>query len=404
MSRTNLFRLVIPLLLVLLAVVAAFSLMRVLPAPAPDRVIVAITFNLQRPVGVQMRNGVELALAQDDYRAGDVIIELRVFDIAAEDDVSQREKHIQTAETISDDEMIIAVIGAPNTEYARDVIPIYNAAGLAVLSPAATWPGLTKPGYYPGEPGIYYPTGTRNFFRSIPADDIQARAAVQWLAAQDLRAVYLVTIADNVYSQGVAGIVEANAPDWGVQIVGAQSVHVGEAPSTVMDAIAGDIRQSGAQVVYYPTVYSDEAYEVLFALRARLPDMVFLSTDGLSGGYINGDNTPIDDVYATSLVPPLDQVESAANFAAQYQETYGEIPSPYTLTAYDAARAVIVAIEQASPPTRANVITTLHDLEQVTGSMGTWQFDEQGDITLSYVTVMQFTEGSWTSVDYVEVN
>ena len=46
-----------------------------------------------------------------------------------------------------------------------------------MISPANTYPGLTKPGKGEAkEPNVYYPAGTRNFSRVVPADDLQAVA------------------------------------------------------------------------------------------------------------------------------------------------------------------------------------------------------------------------------------
>ncbi|MCI0432812.1 MAG: hypothetical protein L0271_04070, partial [Gemmatimonadetes bacterium] len=48
------------------------------------------------------------------------------------------------------------------------------AVGIARISPANTYTGLTKPGLgEPHEPGSYRPSGKVNFFRVVPADDIQ---------------------------------------------------------------------------------------------------------------------------------------------------------------------------------------------------------------------------------------
>lgn len=380
--------------------ILAFFILRLSTSPGLDTVTIALTVNLDRQAGVQMQHGVELALAQTGYQAGDIKLNLLPFNIAAED---VRAQHRQIAEAISNNDDIVAVIGAPSTTYARDTIPIYNEAGLAIISPSATWAGLTKPGYLPSEPGIYYPTGTRNFFRSIPTDDIQAFAAAQWLAQQNWQRIYLLAIAGSRYSEGIAGILEANAPDWGLQVVGSQAINL-NASSVTMEEIIVEVQRTGADVIYYPVVYDDETYQIVLSLQEHLPDIPLLSTDGLSGGAVGNETPLLEGVYATSLTPPFKQVETAAEFVDMYRATYNDTPSPYALTAYDAALAVVQAIEQAASPTRSDVINALHNLEDVEGAMGTWQFDKNGDISLSYVTVMQFQEGSWHIIDYAEVD
>ncbi len=67
-----------------------------------------------------------------------------------------------------------------------------NELRLAVVSPSATWPGLTKSGYGVGEPGLYYPNGERMFFRVVPSDDIQGRVAAEWLSDKNHTSICIV--------------------------------------------------------------------------------------------------------------------------------------------------------------------------------------------------------------------
>ena len=72
------------------------------------------------------------------------------------------------------DPNIMVYIGHFNSGAAKITIPVLNQVGLVMISPANTYPGLTKPGKgEPGEPGVYYPTGVRNYTRVVPADDLQ---------------------------------------------------------------------------------------------------------------------------------------------------------------------------------------------------------------------------------------
>ena len=73
---------------------------------------------------------------------------------------------------------VMVYIGTFNSGAAKVSIPILNQAGLVMISPANTYPGLTKPGKgEAGEPEKYYPNGKRNYTRVVPADDLQGAAA-----------------------------------------------------------------------------------------------------------------------------------------------------------------------------------------------------------------------------------
>src|SRR5882724_10948707 len=61
------------------------------------------------------------------------------------------------------------------------------------FTPANTYPGLTeKTGAAPGEPEIYRPLGFVNYFRPIPADDIQGAVAAKWAKRLGVKKVFIL--------------------------------------------------------------------------------------------------------------------------------------------------------------------------------------------------------------------
>src|SRR5215217_7831060 len=94
-------------------------------------------------------------------------------------------KEAENANKAVSDADVMVYIGTFNSGAAKVAIPILNRASLVMISPANTYPGLTKPGKgEPNEPDIYYPNGTRNYSRVVPADDLQGAVGAKW--AKDL--------------------------------------------------------------------------------------------------------------------------------------------------------------------------------------------------------------------------
>ena len=97
-------------------------------------------------------------------------------------------------------------IGHFNSGAAKLTIPILNAACLVMISPANTYPGLTKAVEgvtEPGEPDSYYPGGYRNYTRVISTDDKQGGAGAAW--AKELGATKAYVLDDTqVYGKGLA--------------------------------------------------------------------------------------------------------------------------------------------------------------------------------------------------------
>ena len=64
-------------------------------------------------------------------------------------------------------------MGTYNSGCAKIIVPILNQdpkGPMVMVSNANTNPGLTK-AWDPGEPGKYYPTGKRNYYRVVTTDD-----------------------------------------------------------------------------------------------------------------------------------------------------------------------------------------------------------------------------------------
>ncbi len=82
----------------------------------------------------------------------------------------------QNANKAAADPDAMVYIGTYNSGAAKLAIPILNQACLVMISPANSYPGLTKAVEgvtQPGEPDTYYPAGYRSYARVIATDDSQ---------------------------------------------------------------------------------------------------------------------------------------------------------------------------------------------------------------------------------------
>ena len=110
--------------------------------------------------------------------AGGFAIEYEALDdgIAANNGGRDAAKETENVNRVVADADCMVYMATYNSGMAKISIPITNEAGLAQISYANTYPGLTKAiegATEEGEPEIFYPTGKRNYMRVCPADDIQ---------------------------------------------------------------------------------------------------------------------------------------------------------------------------------------------------------------------------------------
>ena len=120
-------------------------------------------------------------------------------------------------------------------------MPILNKAHLLMISPANTWPGLTKPGKGdPGEPDIYRPTGEINYVRVVPTDDLQGPLGAAWAKELGVKRVYVLD--DNeVYGKGIATLFIEACQDLGIEVLGHESIDAkAQEFKPLMTTIKGD--------------------------------------------------------------------------------------------------------------------------------------------------------------------
>ena len=120
-------------------------------------------------------NGIKIALEEAKYKVGDFKIEYVDMDdaTAGAGDWTPEQEAANARRAVSDPNVMV-YLGPYNSGAAKVSMPILNTAGLLMISPAVTNPALTKPGQgEPNEPDDYRPSGKINFFRVLPADDLQ---------------------------------------------------------------------------------------------------------------------------------------------------------------------------------------------------------------------------------------
>ena len=104
---------------------------------------------------------------------------------------------------------VIGVIGTYNSGCAQIEIPILNRApggGVPMVSPGNTLVCLTEPGSIckPDEPGVYYPSGRRNYVRVVPNDAVQGAGLASFANESGIRRPFVLYAADDPTSRGQA--------------------------------------------------------------------------------------------------------------------------------------------------------------------------------------------------------
>lgn len=173
-------------------------------------------------------NAVRLAVEEVNSNVAGYKIEVVVEDDGDEKGQWQEAMEEDIAKRAAADPDVMVYLGTYNSGAAKISIPITNKAGLVQISPIDTWPGLTKPGFWPGEPGIFYPTGVRTFFRVCPADDLQGTAGAIWVGDLGFKKIYIFDDGE-AYGKGIADLFREKSIDLGLNVMGQETINRGNA-------------------------------------------------------------------------------------------------------------------------------------------------------------------------------
>jgi branched-chain amino acid transport system substrate-binding protein len=347
-----------------------------------DSLIKIVSSEPMRGVGQGMINGSLLALEEVGYKAGKFNIDFIPLDDGDEKGAWKPELEKKNAEQAIADPDVMVYMGTYNSGAAKISIPITNRAGLAQVSPGNAWPGLTKSGYTPGEPGIFYPTGKRTYFRNCPDDSTQGPAGAVWAKQLGIKTVYIVDDSDT-YGEGVTFIFKTKATELGLKILAHKSI---KADNLIgISSIVDDIKKQKPDLVYVGAVTTSGVIPFVINLREKGVTSKIMGPDGfMEKAFINGvGKDKAEGIYVTSAGLPPEQMDGKGKtFYDAYKKRFGSAPDIYAAYSYEAIQVILTAVERAGVKDRTKIVEELSKTQNFSGLFGTWGFDENGDTTL----------------------
>ncbi len=256
------------------------------------------------------------------------------FELVAEDDGGTAEGGAAVANKFVSDPTIVAIEGHIFSGATKAAIPIYEKAGLPMMSPSATNPDLTK-------------QGSKVFNRLVFTDAFQGKYAAQYLF-EKLKVTDLAVIHDGqAYGQGLAQVVNDTFTSLGGKVVAFQAITPGESDYT---AVLADIASKKPQAIFFGGYVAEAVVLVNELKQSGLEGVIFFGDDGTFGqDFLDRTGANGEGAYATSLIPASSPAKD--KFDAAYKAAYGMDPgklSPYSWTAYDAGAVLIKAIKEVA--------------------------------------------------------
>jgi branched-chain amino acid transport system substrate-binding protein len=331
------------------------------------------------------------------------------------------------------DPKVVAMLGPFDAAVARQEIPVANAAGFAMVSPATSNPCLTRDVFTParlnpartpitckqaGLPGASQlrPNKTNNFFRLTTTDDLQGAAAADY-AFRKLQVLRAGVISDKeAYGQGLAYAFSARFASLGGTVLGRFEL---DPTSHSAMAFLKSMKDAGAQAIYYGGGTQAGGCAVRAEMAGVFPAgeaTPFLGGDGIAEDpkCVSSAGPNSAGIFATVPIVDASTRPDAAATIRDFKATFGNAAAygPYTLVAYDATAVLYAALDQAvreaggGLPDRAAVTARVAETSALAGATGSLGFDPAGDTTNRVVSVVEATgsgpRAPWKPVDEVD--
>jgi branched-chain amino acid transport system substrate-binding protein len=328
--------------------------------------------------GLPSVNAAELVIEKINAAGG---INGKKVELLVEDDVCKPEVATNTATKLVSDGVDV-VLGHICSGATKAALPIYKNAGVLVMSPSATNPGLTQSGDYP------------NFFRTIAPDDAQAEVDVKF-ALDKLGYTKIAVVHDKGdYGKGFAEFAKKYLEESGrAEVV----LFEGVTPGAVdYSAIVSKIKRSKAEAVMFGG-YHPEASKIISMMRKKRLKIDFISDDGVKDNtFIKVAGKNAEGAYASGPQDTTANPLSKEAFAA-HKAKYGSDAGAFFENAYSATLAMLNAIDKANS-TELEALKKALQTEKVDTPVGNIYFDERGDAVGVGFSVYQVKDGKFVEV------
>ena len=316
------------------------------------------------------------------------------FELVVEDTQASAEGGAAVANKFVTDPSIVAIAGHVFSGESSAAMPIYEKAGLPMLSPSATNPDLTT-------------KGSKVFNRGTFTDNVQANLSSGQLFIK-LNIRKLAVLHDGTdYGKGLATLVSEEFTKLGGEVVAFEAITPKEADySAVLSALAA----KNPEALYFGG-YSAEAVILINQMKQTgLENAIFFGNDGTYGELVltrtgaNGEGS-----YSVSLVPPSSP--EVAAFDQAYEARFGKKPgvlSAYTWSAYDVATALIYCVKQVAFKgddgnlyvPRGALVSAVRNLKDYKGIGSTLTCSEVGECNATGPVLYVIKDGAYQAVPW----
>jgi branched-chain amino acid transport system substrate-binding protein len=316
-------------------------------------------------LGVNIEQGAELAVKQYNQKNGANCVTVVKFDSQGDPAVAPG-----LARQLVTDKKILGIVGPPFSGESEAADPIFNDAGIPLITPSATRPSLSTHGW-------------KVFHRAVANDAAQGPGAANYI--KNVLKAQKVFVADDQSAYG-AGLADVVKQKLGSAVVGTDKT-AADGKQTDFSATVQKIVASGATAFFYGGYYQNAGL-----LRKQLSDA------GWKGTLVAGDGTNDpgfakaagNAAAAGSIVtcPCSPSSKASGSFVTDYKAAWNTDPGTYSDVAYDAMNIFLQGLDAGN--TTPDKMQSYVSAVNYTGVANTYKFTSTGELDPSKIKVWAF--------------
>jgi len=331
----------------------------------------------QASYGKDNENGARMAI--EDLNAKGVTIAGRKvrFELVAEDDAADPKQGTAAAQKLCDAK-VAGVAGHLNSGTTIPAAKVYNDCGIPHITPSATNPNLTKPGY-------------KTTFRLLANDDALGAGLALYAAKTGVKRVAVVDDR-TAYGQGVAGVFKGVAQRNGIQVIDEQFT---TDKATDFMAILTAIKAKNPDLIFYGGM-SPQAGPMLRQMeQLGLANVKLYGGDGICDQEIiklSGGAKTLNNVVCAEGGVSLAKMPGGTDWKRRYDAKYPgqfQVYSPYVYDAVMVLADAMVRAGSADP----KVYTAKIAETNYRGVTTQVQFETNGELKNPAMTLYVYKDG-----------
>lgn len=344
--------------------------------PIPVGAVLSLT-GAGAGLGVPERAGIELAVEEINAAGG---VDGRPLEVMIEDDASSPDSALSLAQSLVNDEGVVALIGASLTASTDAIASMTNEMSL----PQIAFTGLGPP----------IEREWQCLYHVLPPQALNARAMLEY-ATQEAGAQTIGVLHDSGYGQAVMDALNSQAAEYDVEFVETQQADVAATDVTTQ---AAQVRAAEPDIVF---VVSTNPIFFRGAREAGLEGTLVSAIGSASYEYIEGMGQFANDVVFEEFLVGEDPLPRQEEFVSAFQEANGELPKNFEAAGYDAVNVLVDGLEEAGPEATPEELCeglrTPHE-----GVLANYDFsqDDMTGIELSSIVYSYLEDGEFTRLDF----